>query len=1055
MPKTSSKSNGNNTGRNNNMKNSKHSNSKKSFHRQQQVQVQIQGKKTNKNTKTTTGMTGFFISILVVVIAIIVYPYLNLREQTNKSNTILSSLSFSSFNTKEDSISKSKSVSDSNKFSIPYHSYPTFDSSNNIDGLQNPTDTIKKDKIEYFLEWFEYMGGQISPRVTLDVFSDYGGYGLKSISDEGVEYMQELFTVPYSIIFSTDKILKKYEEKNTKKKKEYIIFPNNEFSSLFAPSNHQGTFDSLEQQDILLSFELMVQCSLGRYSHYYPYMQMLPSSQIPRLDTFTSEELSYLQDDYLEYLGFSSKQKLKHFWMNGGNEKFEQMLEFSILHYDSNNKKTLDIDIQQNKCTSFKAFHKYITFVSSRAMVLNGIKYLSPLADMINYAPQNNQASSDTGVNYFPKYHSIDSQKNIIVRADRNVFSGNQIMEDYGPVDNSLFLEAHGFVPSSNPNHCAIISQTSFFRAAIALKSEIEKDEDLRIQVLQKLSFISPKVSSLHELINDDKKEGKEMVCVRQDFTISSNKRHEALVSILANSELDHIHKCHSSILVGEHEYITQNCIHYPNSLLKQYELIKQAAHLEFSWKQTSLEQDLQIKQDMEYSGRNTVRTSLALDFRIKEKRLLHHLAYSTIPTENNYSPNSSDSNTDLQKRVEDFKKWLNSVTFPTNLIEPVLTQDKRIGVIATQDLKKGDIYLSIPNNWTIHLPDDFSGKGDQFLSTFSQTVYSSNVDIPEKEFVMLLFHLMHEYFTLGHNSVWWPYLNLLPSPHEISNIPMLLPENQINQHLSGSDIRLRLLKYQQQIIDKYNQILLSELGHDVGSVFGKDLTFENFQWAHYILDSRSIWWNRKRHLVPLLDLVNCGILGNEEDQSIHSTVLSDEYAVTKSSHGFSKGQPVLENYGQPNYIYFLYHGFILSEENHHDCALYENSLFINRHSQNYSSDEKQRLLYQNLSKYNFHSTSPSFCIKDLKSLDRMADFVRIKYDLFHLEKESHPSGLSENTKEHVKELLQQRILRYDFEDEKDEEDEVPYVLQCMRDLVKSERRHFRNALHELDDAWF
>jgi hypothetical protein len=31
------------------------------------------------------------------------------------------------------------------------------------------------------------------------------------------------------------------------------------------------------------------------------------------------------------------------------------------------------------------------------------------------------------------------------------------------------------------------------------------------------------------------------------------------------------------------------------------------------------------------------------------------------------------------------------------------------------------------------------------------------------------------------------------------------------------------------------------------------------FRWGHYILDSRSIWWNNKRHLVPLLDLINCG----------------------------------------------------------------------------------------------------------------------------------------------------------------------------------------------------
>ena len=33
----------------------------------------------------------------------------------------------------------------------------------------------------------------------------------------------------------------------------------------------------------------------------------------------------------------------------------------------------------------------------------------------------------------------------------------------------------------------------------------------------------------------------------------------------------------------------------------------------------------------------------------------------------------------------------------------------------------------------------------------------------------------------------------------------------------------------------------------------------ENYFWAHATLDSRSIWWARERHLVPLLDLINCG----------------------------------------------------------------------------------------------------------------------------------------------------------------------------------------------------
>ena len=36
----------------------------------------------------------------------------------------------------------------------------------------------------------------------------------------------------------------------------------------------------------------------------------------------------------------------------------------------------------------------------------------------------------------------------------------------------------------------------------------------------------------------------------------------------------------------------------------------------------------------------------------------------------------------------------------------------------------------------------------------------------------------------------------------------------------------------------------------------------------------------------------------------------------------FRKGEALYENYGQPNYIYFLYHGFSL-KVNSHDCVYF------------------------------------------------------------------------------------------------------------------------------------
>ncbi len=49
--------------------------------------------------------------------------------------------------------------------------------------------------------------------------------------------------------------------------------------------------------------------------------------------------------------------------------------------------------------------------------------------------------------------------------------------------------------------------------------------------------------------------------------------------------------------------------------------------------------------------------------------------------------------------------------------------------------------------------------------------------------------------------------------------------------------------------------------------------TFENYRWAHAILDSRAIWWNGERHLVPMLDLINCAE-GPSNPQRVHATRL-------------------------------------------------------------------------------------------------------------------------------------------------------------------------------------
>ena len=86
---------------------------------------------------------------------------------------------------------------------------------------------------------------------------------------------------------------------------------------------------------------------------------------------------------------------------------------------------------------------------------------------MINYSPyvdpDNSQESRDLIKAPFTLFHSRLENNSITVRSDRDIFfpppffdkegvdsagmpATLQLFEDYGPVDNSLFLEAHGLL---------------------------------------------------------------------------------------------------------------------------------------------------------------------------------------------------------------------------------------------------------------------------------------------------------------------------------------------------------------------------------------------------------------------------------------------------------------------------------------------------------------------------------------------------------------------------------------------------------------------------------
>jgi len=281
-----------------------------------------------------------------------------------------------------------------------------------------------------------------------------------------------------------------------------------------------------------------------------------------------------------------------------------------------------------------------------------------------------------------------------------------------------------------------------------------------------------------------------------------------------------------------------------------------------------------------------------------------------------------------------------------------------------------------------------------------------------------MLFHLLRERFGSGPQaggSLWGPYLRSLPSlaevaaekplmwewayaaaaaaakggqaasPSLLANASRVVEHSLLRPLLAGSPLLHSLLEYRRGVEDKYTRIargLFSRMpgmfaggagasthdgsGSAGGAAAHHAFSRQQYYWATAVLDSRSIWWDGQRHLVPLLDSINCAsaqlLPASAADAAVvprvHSTVSSPAlplrvpgalalaaaaenatagggtasdtasdtrvrswFAVTRAGRAFAApGAELTEEYGQPGHTYFTYHGFTLWP-NRHDCV--------------------------------------------------------------------------------------------------------------------------------------
>ena len=277
---------------------------------------------------------------------------------------------------------------------------------------------------------------------------------------------------------------------------------------------------------------------------------------------------------------------------------------------------------------------------------------------------------------------------------------------------------------------------------------------------------------------------------------------------------------------------------------------------------------------------RAAIRKSLSIQYRLQKKDLWTHLCerfshstcYLTLKKANE---KSTGQKSELEQKIDAFNAWFLASKPSAASIVAAYIPGFRVGTIAVEDVKIGRPYLGVPQS--IIMDSETAYKNSSVTNLISSLIKKYNA---RDDFHELLLFLVYETFVSGPSSPYWPYLFLLPKLSEL-DIPILWPNNSLSDRLGPSHILPEVVRYRRSIQKRFQSFKDISV---VSNYFPAGIfTWDVYLWATVVLDSRSIWWDGKRHLVPMLDFVNCA--EDPADPSrVHRTDLDDSkrYAITK-----------------------------------------------------------------------------------------------------------------------------------------------------------------------------
>lgn len=737
-----------------------------------------------------------------------------------------------------------------------------------------------------FLSWFNSNGGK-SPSIGLKTF-DGMGRGIEVLKN--INSNDEIIRIPNKLIFSTRDLGNSNDKIHQ------------QFSLLLSKDKDGG------EESIIAA--LLLEKQRGIKSFFKPYIDILPK-YVSNLIHFNEEELKELQNPEFENDAMNSQKKV--------NLSFQTFLKIAPSVWPN--------DLNINDIT-LQDYHWASSIVDSRGLRFRGQVYLAPLADMFNYAPHSDRRESSAG-EFYLKHHQLGDEE-LVILADRAQSKGTQLPEDYGDNSDQIYLQYHGFVPEYNPFRCVSLTAPRM--------STLPEHTVKLVKALQFKNVPSKCVDSTGALGNGLEifmsaiafNEDESNICIDkiEKMIKKADKKKNARdwQSVLESCGFNNISK-HLDQISKSQEVIN---VDDDSLIFRATKTIQQWIYQSRPKFLTTLEEDelilSTIEKDPVFNVKN-LHQSLATKYRLYIKKIWNHLIKinggetskealisnsKTILVGGDYFNDTNEIQIPLEQKIDEFNKWFDASSPSVNRIIAKVMPFYRIGTIARDDIKFKETYLGVP---TSVIMDATSARSDPLFGSLLQQL--DNKYKNKDDFHELLFFLCHERLVRREKSFYWSYLRLLPTPNEMIN-PSLWTDEDIKSRLGPSNLADEMIEYNAKTRSKFDFIKTVDIIKDF---FPENfLTFEVYRWATTILDSRSIWWDGKRHLVPMLDFINC--IQGPDPYSIHSTKTDDnkEFAITNAAWDFKEGEQLFENYGQPNHIYYQYHGFIL-EENVHDCV--------------------------------------------------------------------------------------------------------------------------------------